>query len=168
MKVFTVHEPHGAHATSDRVDRAEKFVFVPDGFDRWMAAFPPLVLIVNRMWIGLAIYLAALAAIVALLSAVGASPEWIALGVTALHVIFGFEASELHRASLEAQGWSMLGTVTGRTRAECERRFIEDWLPSQPLISGLRTAREAAPQGGDLPGVANAAPPRRFSLPWSR
>ena len=166
MKVYTVHEEQGSRAASDRVDRAERMAFVADGFSWPMAVVPPLVMLVNQMWIGLAVYIAALAAIVALLAAAGASPEWIALGVLALHVISGFEASELRRTALEARGWAMLGTVSGRSQAECERRFIEDWLPGQPLISGLRSQADAAPQGGDQPALAR--PPRRFGWPWSR
>ncbi len=169
MKVYTVHEPQGDLATADRIDRAEGFAFVADGFSWLTAALAPFVLAAKRLWTGLAIYIAALVAASAILWALGASPEWIALGVAALHVIFGFEVSEMHRAQLETNGWAMLGTVTGRSRAECERRFIQDWLPGQPLISGLRTGSAAAPQGRDLPAVASSSQPSwKRKFPWTR
>jgi hypothetical protein len=40
----------------------------------------------------------------------------------------------------------MLGSVTGRNAAECERRFFETWLPSQPIIAPRTEPRD----GGDL------------------
>ena len=32
----------------------------------------------------------------------------------------------------------MLGSVSGRTVDECERRFFDGWLPSQPILSARR------------------------------
>jgi hypothetical protein len=173
MKVYTVHEPCGPDAgpyrtaAADRVDRAETFRFVSDGFDWSAALFAPFVLLGHRMFAALALYAAALVAIVSILSAVGADGAWIALAIGALHVAVGFEFGELLRAKLDADGWAERGTVSGRTLAECERRFFQDWLPRQPLISGLRTASEVAPQGGELPGVSRGAG-WRGRLPWQR
>jgi hypothetical protein len=171
MKVYTVHEPQDVMAAADRVDRAEGFAFVADGFNWLTAAFAPFVLAAHRMWVGLAVYVAALVAVIAILWAFGASPEWIALAVAALHVIFGFEVSEMRRAQLETNGWAMLGTVTGRSRVECERRFIEDWLPGQPLISHLRSRHDAAPQGDSRPAAASersSQPVWKRNFPWAR
>ena len=44
----------------------------------------------------------------------------------------------------------MLGAVSGRNLDECERRFFDGWLPSQPVI---------APSS-----AADAAPPRRWPV----
>ena len=164
MKVYTVHEQQNPAA--DRVDRAEHLTFVSDGFHWSAALFAPFMLASSRLWIGLATYLVALTAVCALMAALGASPAWITLAIIALHVIVGFEYSELERASLDAKGWSTVGTVVGRTRYECERRFLEDWLPSQPMISGLRSHHDKPPQSADLPAVA--APPAAKSRwrPW--
>ena len=164
MKVFTVHEQK--NAAGDRIDRAEHLTFVPDGF-HWLAAlFAPFMLFGAQLWVGLATYVVALAATCALLSAVGASPAWITLAVIALHVIVGFEYSELQRASLDARGWSTVGTVVGRTRNECERRFFEDWLSHQPMISGLRTSHQPAPQSTDHPAIAAPTPTKSRWRPW--
>jgi hypothetical protein len=38
----------------------------------------------------------------------------------------------------------MLGAVTGRTLAECERRFFEAWLPAQPILTPATPSRPAA------------------------
>ncbi|MEQ1696324.1 MAG: DUF2628 domain-containing protein [Hyphomicrobiaceae bacterium] len=164
MKVFTVHEQETPAA--DRVDRAEHLTFVSDGFHWSAALFAPFMLLGARLWIGLATYVVALAAVCALLAALGASPAWITLAVIALHVIVGFEYSELERASLEAKGWSTVGTVVGRTRNECERRFFENWLPGQPMISGLRPHQVTAPLSVDLPAVAAPPPTKSRWRPW--
>ena len=51
--------------------------------------------------------------------------------------------------TLSRRGYRMLGTVTGRTEIDCERRFLESWLPQQPAI---------APSGGaNSPGTLAAA-----------
>lgn len=133
MKVFSVHEP--AEAASDRIDRAEAFVFVKDGFSWSAALLGPIWLASERNWRGLAVYVAAIAAILAALYAVGASPTAMIIAVLAVNVFLGFESSEIERQHLETAGWAMLGTVSGTSLAECERRFFESWLPSQPVIA---------------------------------
>ena len=164
MKVFTVHE-QTAHA-SDRLDRAERLVFVSDGFDWLAAGFAPLRLAGARLWTALVIYAVALMATVALLSAIGASAGWMTAALLALHVIAGFEFNEQRRSALEDGGWSTVGTVTGRNRAECERRFFETWLTQQPMIASLRTAHEHAPQSSDLPAVAAPVQTKSKWWPW--
>jgi len=165
MRVYTVHEP--ASAASDRLDRAETLIFVGDGFD-WLAAlFAPFRLAVSGLWMGLLIYVAALAASSALLSAIGASAAWITLTLFALHVVAGFEFNELVRSRLDARGWTNVGTVSGRTRAECERRFFDTWLPSQPMISNWRAQHEPASQPPVPPAVAAVpAQPKSKWRPW--
>ena len=106
MLTFTVHEPPNPPA--DRVDRAESLIFIKDGFSWAAALFAPIWLIAHRLW-------------------------WPLLGFVVLSG--GFEADTLRRWALERRGWRMLGTVTGKTAAECERRFFETWLPSQPIIA---------------------------------
>jgi hypothetical protein len=64
-------------------------------------------------------------------------------------ILFGFEAGSLHRAALERRGWRMAGTVAGRNLAECERRFLETWLPAQEQApaSASATTSQAASRG---------------------
>lgn len=165
MKVYTVHEPGrdaatgggGPGALSDRIDRAESLRFVGDGFTWSAALFTPIVLLANRLYGAFAVYVAAIAAAVAVMMALGADGEWIALAIGAIQVAFGFEYGELLRGRLDTDGWIEQGIVTGRSRAECERRFLDGWLASQPMISGLRDAQAQAPQAGSLPGAARPA-----------
>ena len=48
------------------------------------------------------------------------------------------------RWALERRGWRTLGSVSGKTAAECERRFFEAWLPGQPIIAPRADEVEAA------------------------
>jgi hypothetical protein len=167
MKIYTVHEPSDAPA--DRIDRAEKLKFIDDGFDWQTLALPPVALLSYKLYGGLAAYVAILIAVIGGLYAIGANPGWMSLAYLAINVLVAFEIGELRRSALDRQGWSMLATVSGKSRAECERRFYDDWLSRQPVISNLRNATASAPSAGDLPGVAS--PPQAakhgFRMPWA-
>ncbi len=136
---FTVHEASAPPA--DRVDRADALEFVKDGFSWLTAIFPPLGFAGQSLWLPLTAYAVGVSALVAGLGAVALDPAWISLIVTALNIYLGFELSTIKRWSLDQDGWRMLGTVTGKNLDECERRFMESWLPSQPTMT---TSRDGA------------------------
>lgn len=146
MKTFTVHEKPEPKA--DRLDRAEDLLFVRDGFSWLTAIFPPAGLLSARLWFATAVYLA----VVTLLSWVSSTgllaPAWVGLLIIALHIYLGFEVSTLRRQSLEYKGWNEVGTVSGRTRDECERRFLESWLPAQPLLRRSNDGDQIPPASG--------------------
>lgn len=126
MVVFNVFQPPGP--AGDRIATAEKVAFVRDGYSVTAAAFAPFWMVANRTWLALAIYLALFAAIqaaVMLLEIRGPVPG---LLMAAIHAVVGFEAAGLRSAALERSGWTPLGTVSGRSEAECERRFFDNWL----------------------------------------
>ncbi len=135
MNVFTVHEPPNPPA--DRIERAEKLEFVRDGFTLLAAVIPPLWMALNRLWIALLAYLLAVAAVGIVLGAAGVNQSMISLIILAAHIVIGFEADSIKRWTLERRGWDEVGTVAGRNRAECERRFFDNWIIQQPF---LRTA----------------------------
>ncbi|MDP1604331.1 MAG: DUF2628 domain-containing protein [Legionella sp.] len=152
MQTYTVHEPPNAGA--DRVDRASELRFVKDGFSWVTAAFPPFGLAASQLWLPLAAYLVFVCVAVAALAALGISESRIAVAVIALHVFMGFEHSTIQRWVLDRDGWTTLGTVNGKTLAECERRFFETWLPAQPMIA----------TGSNAP--ANSVSPAAWRGPW--
>jgi hypothetical protein len=152
VDVYTVHE--SPEPPSDRIDRAEKLVFVKDGFTWSAAVFPPLHFITGGEWAALGAYLGAVTLMSAILSASSASPQSILLAVLALHVFIGFEASSLRRMLLSWRDWREIGSVTGRNLSECERRFFESWLPAQPALAGSVGPRDT---GGTLAGTAATA-----------
>jgi hypothetical protein len=149
MRTYTIHERPDPAA--DRVDRAEALVFVKDGFSWAAALFAPLWLIVHRLWWPLLGYV--------ILSAVLQVPQllftfdqrWLGLAALALNVLVGLEADSLRRWGLERLGWHTVGTVTGKTAAECERRFFDAWLPNQPILTAGTQSR--SPTGGGRWGV---------------
>lgn len=132
MTTCTVHEPPNPPA--DRIDRAERFVFVADGFS-WLAAFlTPIWLLAHRLWLELGVFLGIMIALAFGIKLSGVPPAWGSLAFTALGIGIGFEAASLRRWNLERHGWTGLGAVLGSNAADCERRFFDLWLPSQPVI----------------------------------
>lgn len=148
MIAYTVHEPPNPPA--DRIDRGEALVFVRDGFSLPAAIFPPLWLAGRQLWLPLAGYLVIATAIVGAGYLAGLAPAWIVLLIGAFDLFVGFEADALQRFSLEQRGFTTIGTVVGRNALDCERRFLDGWLPSQPMFKPL----SPAPSPGTLAGMA--------------
>ncbi len=144
MIVFTVHEPPNPPA--DRIDRAEKLEFVRDGFSPLAAAIPPLWLALHKLWIALLIYLLAATALSLALKTLGVDNSLIGLINFAANIVIGFEADSIKRWTLGRRGWGEVGTVAGRNRAECERRFFDGWLERQPVLR-TSSARSSSNEG---------------------
>lgn len=148
MIVFTVHEP--PHASADKLDRAEAIVFVRDGFSALAALLGPLWLLLNGLWLAWLIAIAVAGLGVGLFFA-GAPLPWVAALWLAVHLVIGFEGRNIERWTLERRGWTMVGSVTGQTIDECERRFFEAWLPRQPFIEQGRMATPGGSMGVSAP-----------------
>lgn len=132
MKSYTVHQPPAP--PPERIDRAESLVFVKDGFSIIAFVVAPIWLLANRMWLVLFGYVVAFAALELVLSAFGASEAGRRAVMLGLNLLVGFEADSLRRWTLERKGWTLIGTVTGDNEAVCERRFLENWLPTVPTL----------------------------------
>jgi len=143
MRTYTIHEcPDPA---ADRVDRAEGLVFVKDGFSWAAALFAPIWLVVHRLWWPLLGYVVVGGAFQLVQLTLAFDKRWLGLAILALHLLIGLEADTLRRWSLERRGWRTVGTVSGKTAAECERRFFDAWLPAQPILAATTQSR---PSGG--------------------
>ena len=165
MITYTVHEP--PFAPADRLDRAERLVFVADAFSWSAFLFAPLWALANRLWLVLLGYLGVIALIVLGFRSAGLG-ETAASGVAiaAVHVLMGLEGSSLKRWTLGRRGWRFAGSVVGRNGAECERRFFDKWLPSQPLIrTESLTASSLNETGSALP--LGSPDERRSRAGWS-
>lgn len=146
----TVHErPDPAR---DRISRAEDLRFVKDGFDWGTFLVPPALFLQNKMWFGLILYIVALAGLGVAAFVFGWPASWTWIALAALHAFLAWEADEIRRARLGAQGWTMIGQVTGTSLLDCERRFLDNWLHSVPLTSARATQ-------GSVPDVHRATPP---------
>ena len=141
MRTYTIHE--APDPVADRIDRAEALVFVKDGFSWPAAVFGPLWLLVNRLWWPLLGYAAVSIALQFPEFLLSFDQRWPALAGLALNLLLGFEADTLRRWTLERRGWQTIGTVSGKTKDECERRFFDAWLPTQPILTAREQSRFA-------------------------
>jgi hypothetical protein len=153
MHTYTVHEPSDGPA--DRLERGERLVFVRDGFSFTAAIFGPIWMIANQLWMALLIYLAVLIGLEAIVWAAGIAQQTESWLVLALHLLVGLESDAIRHWTLRRRGYAMIGSVSGHSRDECERRFIEPWLREQPYsaphsFSPPPVARDARGTGGRL------------------
>jgi|GEM_PF-873769 len=165
---YTVHE--APDAPSDRGDRAEALVFVPDGFSFAAFLLAPIWLPLKRLWLPAIGYLVVVVLMVLIVALSGLHLRWLLLSILALHLIIGFEADSLIRWSMDRNGWRLISSVTGSSYEECERRFFKSWLSTIPAVAtgnltppgtagGLHTttgARSSVP-----PVTGEIIPPKR-------
>ena len=155
MHTYTVHEPRDGPA--DRYERGEALVFVRDGFSLFAAALTPFWMIANGLWLALVAYLAALIGIELVVWSLGIGQQAAAWIMIALHLLIGFESDAIRRWTLLRNGYDLMGTVSGRTHDECERRFVEAWLHERPYT----VARPVPPPP---PGVMGRGTGGRLSI----
>jgi hypothetical protein len=155
--IFTVHEPPNPPA--DRVDRAAGMAFVRDGFSWSAALFTPIWMLAYRLWWPLLAYVAATAAIELIRQSIALHSGWLVLVTLALGLLIGLEAGTLRRWSLARRGWTTLGAVSGRTQEDCERRFFDMWLSTQPRPNPAAPSGDTPPAGAgrSLQGALSAA-----------
>jgi hypothetical protein len=143
MQTYTVHE--GPQPPSDRIDRAEALRFIKDGFSLPAFVTAPIWLLAHQLWLGAFGYVAAAILILAANEWLGLSDLAAFAAFVALHLLVGFEADTVERSSLEQKGWSSIGSVSGNSQLDCERRFFETWLPGQPILATKQAPHHATP-----------------------
>jgi len=149
MSIYTVHQPpldSGAAAAEPY-----RFVFVRDGFSWWAFLLTPFWMLRHRLWLALAIYLLASAALEAGLRALGASVLTLILASLLISLLAGLEAGTLRRFKLARRRWRNIGVVTGDDVEDAERRFFDAWIRQAPA------RRPPPPPSAPAPG--SAAPP---------
>ena len=110
-------------------ERVADLVFVREGFV-WLVLFiPALWFLFQGLWRGLLLYLLLSIGLIVGLTELGGNEQVITIGVFVINLIFAFEARDIQQAALERRGYQMRAVVSGRSYAECERRFIAEWLP---------------------------------------
>lgn len=98
----------------------------------------PVWMLINRLWLALVMYIAAIVALELIMAAVGMHELWQALVGLAIHLVIGFEADEIRRLSLARKGWRAVAVVTGRDAEEGEARFLEGWPAIAATQPGAR------------------------------
>ena len=149
MSIYTVHQPplDSGAATAEPY----RFVFVRDGFSWWAFLLTPFWMLRHRLWLALAIYLLACAALEAGLRALGASVLTLILASLLISLLAGLEAGTLRRFKLARRRWRNIGVVTGDDVEDAERRFFDAWIRQAPA------RRPPPPPSAPAPG--SAAPP---------
>jgi hypothetical protein len=153
LVVFNVYEP--PNASGDRIARAEKIVFVKDGFHWWAALFPAAWFLIKGLWLEFVVFVVGAGILAWLFERTGVDSTASGVVFLVVQVLIGFEAGLIYSSSLERRGWQLQGTVTGSRQADCERRFLETWLasqPSEPLLP--RDGPAIRDQGGSWAQVA--------------
>lgn len=136
MAIFTVHVPNNR---DDAFSRAERTVFVRDGFSVAAFLFGPLYLLRHRAWIAAAVWIATVAVGLALCRAAHL-PVGVDLGLLLLVGLFtGVEASSLRRSALGARRYDVADVVEGSSREEGERAFFR-----RAVLEGLPASRTVA------------------------
>jgi hypothetical protein len=125
MPTYTVHEPPPREGES--ASGPERFVFVRDGFYFWAFVLAPVWLLLRRLWLAFAIYLAVNVLLGVGLALIGASSGVKFLAGLLVALLIGFEASSIRRRKLTRRGWKMLGFVVGEDAETAERRFYVEW-----------------------------------------
>ncbi len=158
MTIYTVMcPPPSGNQTAD----AEQVAFVKEGFCWPALFFSAFWLLWHRMWLVLAGYIV----IEVLLVIAGALIGGPIGGVLSLlfTVLFALEANGLRRWTLERNGWTLAGVVSGAGLAECETRFFQQWVQAEahrvPRPLPAETRRAQAPKDdvlGLFPAPENA------------
>ncbi|HEX2447347.1 MAG TPA: DUF2628 domain-containing protein [Methyloceanibacter sp.] len=133
MTTYSVYEPRTE--ASDIMERADRLAFVKEGFS-WPAMFVPLLwLIYHRMWIEFIVLALVYVALQVVFGTDTQGQEHAAWASLAIGVLLAFEANDLRTASLERNGYRLVGVASGRDRTEAERSFFTAWLPRQTSVA---------------------------------
>jgi hypothetical protein len=151
MRLWTVHEPRNL---TDLGERADKTIFVKDGFS-WPAFIVPLPwLLVKRLWLGTLLYvLIAVAAGLAgsFLPLTGDAGMLLAL---IANLYAGLEGNDLIRRKLVRRGLTQAGSVLAKTRDEAEILFFTARdETSEMSVPERQPARAPSRVGGDVLGL---------------
>jgi hypothetical protein len=154
MQTYTVYEKRVA--SEELGERAQGLVFVREGFVYLALFLPALWFLFNGLWRGLLLYLVLSLGLVTALVQLGFNEQIVGLAGTVLNLIFAFEARDIQRASLERRGYVLQAVVSGRSLAECEQRFITEWLPAarrdrERLAAAAATGRSSLESTGVPP-----------------
>jgi hypothetical protein len=125
MAVYRVYE-------SPQVGRTDRVAFVRDGFTWSAAIFGPLWMIRHGLWLVLALYIGVIGALLAGLSATGASAETGVLVFFLVAIFVGLEAATFRQDTLIGRGWRDAGVIVARNVEAAERRFFDRQVVAMP------------------------------------
>jgi len=153
MSIYTVHQP--PLGAAEALPDPERFAFVRDGFSVWAFLVAALWMLWHRMWLVLAIYVAAAACLDAVMYYAGIPDPVVVIVGFCGSLLVGIEASTLRRFALARQGWKNVGVVSGHDQEDAEQRFFDAWVGP---ASGKRAEPPARPSSPP-PAPAPHMPP---------
>jgi hypothetical protein len=134
MAIFTVLTP--PPGDGDAHERAERTLFLKDGFVLSAFLFTGLWLLAKRLWLAFAVFVALWATIGFGGRAIGVHPLGLLLAQVLIGLYLGLEGHALLERKLLRKGWRVAGVVEGKEIDQVERRFFEQ--------DGALEAREPA------------------------
>ena len=145
MRLYTVHVPD----VGDEVKRADRTVFLREGFSVRAFVFGWLYLLWHRLWLAAAVWLAT--AVVLVVAAMSAQfPGWATLLLVLLmHLFVGLEGNDLRRWRLARKRFAFAEIVSGGGRTDAEYAYFHR-RPSAPdvpaaALPGRVVPRDTAP-----------------------
>jgi hypothetical protein len=156
MPAYAVFEP--PIRQRDHHDRADRFVFLREGFSMAAFLFGPLWMITRRLWFSFIIYAAVVAALEFGLPRLGiAWPVRLSVYVL-IQLLIGIEAASLRRAGLLRRGFREFGIVIADDLDLAERRFFDVRATRQRAATNPLAPSPAAAQLPPAPGVVGLFP----------
>jgi hypothetical protein len=144
MAVYTVLEPR--KQTGSAAERAERFVFIRDGFSWGAFLVTPLWFLYRRLWLAFCAYAVLIVALQVGLRFAGVGLGGRMLTVALVALLVGFEAASLRRWTLTRRRWRELGTVIGDGLDDAERRFFDGWIAGEAKQTSHAPAPAAPPR----------------------
>ncbi len=167
MPAFAVLEPPGQ---ADAAGHPDRFIFLREKFSTGAFVLGPLWMMWQGLWLELVGYLAGLAVVVSVLSAIGVGPGAIILIVVLLQLLLGLEATSLVRWMRVRSGWRDGGIVIADDLDLAERRFFDDRATRRTAATRAApppppfSPPPPTPVGSSLPGVTGLFPESSRSL----
>ena len=146
MTVYTVHIPPGV---SDPTLRADRTVFLREGFSLGAFVFGWFFLVWHRLWMAAIVWLVLAGLIAGFGYAVHAQAGFPLALLALMHLFVGVEGFDIRRWQLERHRFRMADVVTGSAREEAEYAFFhrqpEDAERTGTALPSRIVARDTTP-----------------------
>jgi Protein of unknown function (DUF2628) len=153
VAIYTVHVPDDVAGS---VERADRTVFVREGFSLWGFVFGWLFLVWHRLWIALAAWVALAGVIAAGWWVLRLPPDPLVAMAVLMHLFVGVEGNDLRRWRLERRRFRLVEIVSGARRDEAEYAYFFRAPEDAPQRSGPASPRFV--QRSTIPAVIGMFP----------
>ena len=149
MATFTVYVPPGMTSPAAR---AERTVFVRDGFNWAAFLLGPLALLYRRLWLAAAAWLVVAGALVFAGRTLHLLPATEIALFLLLAALTGLETAALRQRSLDRRGFVAAELLSRRSREEAERAYFDAEAQQKSSASPAPTPSGATVRGLDIGG----------------